>query len=88
MNVRMRNKTVNIFICCELFIYRKNSNINRTTVGNKIVDNSDVVGASPAGAAPTTSSFSTKHLASMDWAKTTARGYKKHLNFAIWCDLY
>ena len=26
---------------------------------NKIVDNSDVVGASPVGAAPTTSSFST-----------------------------
>ena len=24
----------------------------------------------------------------MDWAKTTARGYKKHLNFGIWCDLY
>ena len=28
-------------------------------LGNKIVDHSDVVGASPAGAAPTTSSFST-----------------------------
>ena len=27
--------------------------------GNKFVDNSDVVGASPVGAAPTTSSFST-----------------------------
>ena len=39
--------------------YRKTSNIDRTLVGNKIVDNSDVVGASPAGAAPTTSSFST-----------------------------
>ena len=35
--------------------YRKTSNISRTFVGNKIVDNSDVVGASPAGAAPTTS---------------------------------
>ena len=66
--------------------YRKTSNINRTIVGNNIVDNSDVVGASPVGAAPTTSSFS--NLASMDWAKTTARGYKKHLNFLIWCDLY
>ena len=31
----------------------------RKTLGNKIVDNSDVVGASPIGAAPTTSSFST-----------------------------
>ena len=39
--------------------YRKVSNIRRTLVGNKIVDQSDVVGASPVGAAPTTSSFST-----------------------------
>ena len=39
--------------------YRKTSNISRTFVGNNIVDNSDVVGASPVGAAPTTSSFST-----------------------------
>ena len=42
-----------------LFYYRKTSSISRTLVGNKIVDNSDVVGASPVGAAPTTSSFST-----------------------------
>ena len=40
-------------------MYRKTSNISRTFVGNAIVDNSDVVGASPVGAAPTTSSFST-----------------------------
>ena len=39
--------------------YREVSNIRRTLVGNKIVDHSDVVGASPVGAAPTTSSFST-----------------------------
>ena len=39
--------------------YRKTSNISRTLVGNKIVDNSDVAGASCVGAAPTTSSFST-----------------------------
>ena len=39
--------------------YLKVSNIRRTLVGNKIVDHSDVVGASPVGAAPTTSSFST-----------------------------
>ena len=39
--------------------YRKTSYISRTLLGNKIVDNSDVVGASPVGAAPTTSSFST-----------------------------
>ena len=39
--------------------YRKTYNIRRTLVGNKIVDHSDVVGASPVGAPPTTSSFST-----------------------------
>ena len=39
--------------------YRQVSNIRRTFTGNKFVDHSDVVGASPVGAAPTTSSFST-----------------------------
>ena len=34
-------------------------NIRCTLVGNKILDYSDVVGASPAGAAPTASSFLT-----------------------------
>ena len=38
---------------------RKTSNISRTLVGNKIVDNSDIVGTSAVGAAPTTSSFLT-----------------------------
>ena len=42
-----------------VFVYRKPSNISRTLAGNEIVDNSDVVGASPVGAAPTTSSFPT-----------------------------
>ena len=42
-----------------IHVYRQISNIRRTSVGNKIVDHSDVVGASPVGAAPTTSSFST-----------------------------
>ena len=37
----------------------KTSNISRTLVGNEIVDNSDVVGASPVVAAATTSSFPT-----------------------------
>ena len=32
-----------------------------------------MVGASPVGTAPTTSSFSTQHLASMDCPKATAR---------------
>ena len=39
--------------------YRKTSDISRTVVGNEIVDNSDVVGTPPVGAAPTTSSFAT-----------------------------
>ena len=45
-----------VLFCC---IYRENFNISRTLVGNVIVDHSDVVGASPVGATPTTSSFST-----------------------------
>ena len=39
--------------------YRQTSNINRNLVGNKIVDQSDVVGEPPIGAAPTKSSFFT-----------------------------
>ena len=39
--------------------YRQVSNIRRTLPGNEFVDHSDAVGASPVGAAPTTSSFST-----------------------------
>ena len=53
-----------------LYLYNGNSytgkwtdwqtfNIRHIFVGNKIVDHSDVVGASPVGAAPTTSSFLT-----------------------------
>ena len=42
-----------------LVAYRQVSNIRRTLAGNEFVDHSDVVGASPVGAAPTTSSFST-----------------------------
>ena len=37
--------------------YRQTSEISRTLAGNEIVDH--VVGASPVGAAPTASSFST-----------------------------
>ena len=40
-------------------MYSQTSNIKRALVGNKIVDHSDVIGASPVDAAPTTSSFST-----------------------------
>ena len=38
---------------------RLTSSTSHTLVGNKIVDHSDVVGASSVGAAPTTSSIST-----------------------------
>ena len=70
--------------------YRQVSNIERTLVGNKIVDHSDVVGALPVGAAPTTSSFSTEHLAStsLDWATVTTRRDEKHLSLGIRCVLY
>ena len=39
--------------------YHQTSNISRTLIGNKLDDHSDVVEASPVGAAPTTSLFST-----------------------------
>ena len=51
----------------EIQDYRQTSNIRRTLIGNKIVDHSDVVGAAPVVAAPSTSSFSTKYLVSLDW---------------------
>ena len=63
-----------------LLRYGETSNIRRTIVGSKIVDHSDVVGASPVGAAPTTSSFSTWHLASRDSAKKATR----HESFKCW----
>ena len=58
--------------------YRQVSNISGTLVGKLIVDHTDVFGASPVGAAPTTSSFSTQHLASIYCAKTTASQDQKH----------
>ena len=58
-NITLRTRSDNTDNPSEICSYRKTSNISRTLVGNKIVDNSDVVGASPVGAAPTTSSFST-----------------------------
>ena len=58
-NWNVYNKLQTFQILGDPQTYRQVSNIRRTLVGNKIVDHSDVVGASPVGAAPTTSSFST-----------------------------
>ena len=60
-------------LCCHLHYssreetmhYRQTAHISRTITGNKIFGHSYVVGASPVGAAPNTSSFSAWHLASM-----------------------
>ena len=68
--------------------YRQTSDISCTLVGNKIVDHSDVVGASPFGAAPTISLFSTEHLASIYWVETAAGRGENHLSLGIWCTLY
>ena len=38
-----------------MITYRSTSDISRNLVGNKIIDHSDVVGASPVGAASTAS---------------------------------
>ena len=59
--------------------YRQISNIRHTLVGYKIAHHSDVIGASPFDAAPTTSSFSTWYTASTFCAKKTARRDEKHL---------
>ena len=53
------NKHDKLEINYRYMYYRQPPNISRTLLGNKIVDHSDVVGASPLGAAPPTSSFST-----------------------------
>ena len=64
-----------VYICikylyCDLSrIYLQISNISYTSVSNEIVDNSDVVGATPVANASTTSPFLTLHLALMDWEK-------------------
>ena len=56
------------------------SNISRTLLGNIIVGLSDVVGASPVGAAPTTSPFSTStpdlNALGKDNCKTTRETFK------------
>ena len=63
--------------------YSQTSNKRCTLVAKKIVDHSDVVVASPVGAAPTTSSFSTSHLASVDW-ETFMFWDLVHLMLEVW----
>ena len=55
--IRQTSTEIRVWIYSD--IYRQTADISRTLVGNKIVDHADVVGTSPVGAAPTTSSFST-----------------------------
>ena len=61
-----------LFISHGKSYYSRTSNISRTSVGNNIVDHSDVVKAAADGA-----SFSTEHLASTGWAERTARQDEK-----------
>ena len=64
-------------------MYRQTSNISHILIDKELVDRSDVVGSSPVVAAPATSSFFTLHLASMDWAKTTAGRDDNHLSVGL-----
>ena len=60
--------------------YHRTCNISCNLFGNKFFDYSDVFGASPVGAAPTTSSFLAS-LALMDWAKTNSNTRRKTFKF-------
>ena len=66
--------------------YHQTSNIIRSLVCNKIVDHSDVVKASPVGAAPTTSSFP-KHLSIGMRCALYWRCYDSFagIDFCRWC---
>ena len=61
--------------------YCQTSNISHTVVSNKIVDHSDVVGASPVSAAPTTSSFLTQQLARNRLRKDNSKTRRETLRF-------
>ena len=80
---KLRKRTRVIQIVRMKMKYRQTSCIIRTLAGNKIVGHSDVAGASPGGATQTISSFPAKHLASMDWAKTTARRDEKQISLVF-----
>ena len=56
--------------------YHQISNARRTLADNKIVHHSDVAGASPVSADPTTSSFSTSNKLRKDNCKTRRETFK------------
>ena len=70
-----------------IVIYRQSSNTSRTLVGNKVVDNSDAVGASTVGVDPTISSFSILVLLFGEAyirQYIVAQGYSHLLNLNHW----
>ena len=69
---------INFSMCMFYCLYHQTSFISHTLACNKLVDHSDVVGAALVGTTQTTSSFWTLHLASMNWAKTTAKWNENH----------
>ena len=70
-------------IHAKVLTYPQTSDVRRTLIGNTIVDHSDVAGISPVGVAPTTSPFSTWHLASIECTNTTARRDEKHWSYGL-----
>ena len=56
-------------------------------MGNKIVDHSDVVGASPVGAAPTTSSFSNQNHGFSGLGKDNCKTRRETFMFGDWVRL-
>ena len=84
----MINKAKHSWLDTHNFTYHQTSNIICSSESNKIVYHSDVVRASPVGGAPTTSSFSTWHLSSVDWSKKATGRDENYLSFGIWYDLY
>ena len=70
------------------FTYHQTSNISCTLVGNIIVDHSDVVGASPIGAAPKKLYFQLNTWLQWTGQRQLQNKTRKHLSLRIWCHLY
>ena len=56
-NIILKDGVRKMCIPLENSAYRQTSNIRCTLAVNNLIDHLDLVGASPVGAAPTTSSF-------------------------------